>query len=94
MVDSGQIVAIPGDGTSEDDLIRASVGDADVLIAISGQDARNALSAQMAQRMYEVPVVFCRIDDPEKREVYSGLGLVVVSATSAVADVVLETLIE
>ena len=94
MVDGGQIVTIPGDGTREDDLARASVGNADVLIAVSGQDARNALTAQMAQRMYAVPMVICRIDDPQKREVYAGLGLVVVSATDAVANAVLETVIK
>lgn len=93
MVEEGHIVPVLGDGVREDDLIRASVIDADVLIAVSGSDAQNALAAQMAKQVYAVSVVICRIDDSGKQEMYNELGLVAVSATNVVAEIVLEAVL-
>ena len=92
MVDAGQIVPVPGDGTREDDLIKASIIEADVFIAVSGRDGSNAMAAQMAKAMYEVPLVICRIDDPDSQEMYNELGLVAISATGIAAKVVFETI--
>lgn len=89
-VDDGQIVPMVGDGTLEKDLRKATTQDADVFIAVSGRDAGNAMAAQIAKHVFRVPTVICRINDPTRKEMYSQLGLVTISATRMVTDMVLD----
>ena len=89
-IEDGLIVPIVGDGTLEEDLLRASVRDANVFLALTGTDTANALAAQMAKHLYRVPTVICRIDDPTIQGMYGGLGIVVISATALVAQMALE----
>ena len=89
-ISDGHIVPIIGDGTLQSDLLKAAVQDADVFMGLSDSDSENALSAQMAKLIYRVPLVICRIDDPTKQEMYNQLGLVAVSATTLVTNVVVD----
>ena len=89
-VEDGQVVPIVGDGTYEADLRRASTQDADLFIAVSGKDSINALGAQMAKHLLLVPTVICRMNDPVRNEMYSQLGLVTISATGLVTEMILE----
>ncbi len=89
LVDEGHIIPILGDGTLERDLRRASTQDADVFIAVSGKDAANALSAQIAHHMLHVPKVICRLSDSVMKEMYEGLELVTVSPTGLVTDLII-----
>ena len=59
-VEAGQIVPVVGDGTLESDLKSASVQDADVFVAVAGKDSFNALAAQLAKHILQVPTVICR----------------------------------
>lgn len=90
IVESGQIVPIIGDGTLEFDLRRASVPDANVFVAVTGKDSFNALAAQLAKHILQVPTVICRINDSTRSEMYCRLGLATVSATKLVSGMVLE----
>ena len=90
MVGSGQILPIVGDGTLEADLRKASAEDSDVLVAVAGRDTRNALAAQIAKHILQVPTVICRMNDPVRKEMYGGLGLITISASKLVTDMVLE----
>ena len=90
MIGDGHIVPILGNGTVENDLRKASTQDADVFIAVSDKDARNALAAQIAKDLLQVPTVICRMNDPTRREMYSQLGLVTVSAADLVTERALE----
>lgn len=89
-IESGHIVPIIGDGTLQQDQMRASVPDADVFLALSDDDTVNALAAQMSKHLYEVPTVICRIDDPTMQKVYNELGVVAISATSLVTEMVIK----
>lgn len=91
MVAYGHIVPIVGDGTLEEDLRKASIQDAGIFIAVAGRDATNALAAQIARHLLQVPRVICRIDDPTRKEMYGRLGLIAVSATTLAAEMVLES---
>ena len=84
--ESGEIVPIVGDGTLQNDLLKAAVEDADVFMALSESDTRNALAAQIASNIFRVPTVVCRVEDPIMQKVYSGLGIVTIGATALVAD--------
>ena len=90
LIEGGRVVPIQGDATLEAGLMKVNIRDADVFVAVSGKDARNALAAQMARQLYEVPLVICRINDPERQELYNGLGLVAFSATNLLKELVIE----
>ena len=89
-IKNGQIVPIIGDGTLERDLRKAMAHDADVFIAVARRDTTNAMSGQIAQHVFRVPSVICRINDPVRKEMYAQLGLITVSATRMVTDMVLD----
>ena len=90
MIANGHIVPIVGDGTLGADLRKASTQDADIFIAASGRDTYNALAAQLAKHIFQVPKVVCRLNDPARREMYGQLGLIAISATQLVTDMVVE----
>ena len=90
MIGDGRILPILGDGTLEVDLRMAATQDADMFIAASGKDALNALAGQIARHILQVPTVICRINEPTRKEMYSRLGLITISATSLVTEMVLE----
>ncbi len=92
MVESGQIVPVIGDGVQEHHLRRAEIEKADVFVAVSARDTQNALAAQMAKHIFQVPKVVCHINDPGRQEMYTKLGLTVVSPTKHISDMVLEAL--
>jgi trk system potassium uptake protein len=83
---SSEIVPIVGDGTLQQDLLKAAVEDADVFMALSDSDTRNALAAQVASNIFRVPTVICRVEDPIMQKVYEGLGIVTIGATTLVAE--------
>ena len=89
MISDGQIVPIVGDGTIESDLRKAFSHEAEVFIAVTGRDTRNALAAQTAKHIFQVPNVICRMNDPIRTEMYNELGIVAISATKLVSDMVL-----
>ncbi len=86
----GRIVPLVGDGTLQHDLLAASIQDSDVFVGLTPSDTTNAFAAQIAKHIYQVPVVVCRVDDPALRDMYEKLQIVAVSATSLVADKVVE----
>ena len=89
-VEDGHIVPILGDGTLEEDLRKADTQDADIFIAVTDKDTRNALAAQMAQHLLRVPKVICQMNDPTNQEMYTQLGVMTVSATVLVTASVLD----
>ena len=90
MTADGHIVPIIGDGTLEHDLRQAATQEADIFIAVSGKDTRNALSAQLAKHILQVPTVICRMNDPTRKEMYDQLELVTVSASTLITRMVVE----
>jgi trk system potassium uptake protein len=70
-----------GNGTDEDVLRRAGISRADAFVAVTNGDNRNILAAQLAQHIFHVPRVMCRIYDPIRQETYNGLGLESISPT-------------
>lgn len=85
-------VALLGDGTDEEVLRKAGIEQADAFIAVTQGDNRNVLACQIASKVFNVPRVLCRIYDPLRRELYESLGLVAVSPTVVMSDLLLEKL--
>ncbi len=61
--------------TMQDVLAEAQLATTELLAALSNDDQSNALVAQMGLHVFKVPAVICRLDNPDLRELYSGLGL-------------------
>ncbi len=85
-IESGEIVPIVGDGTLQQDLLKAAIEDADVFMALSQSDTKNVLAAQVASNIFRVPTVVCRVEDPITQKIYAGLGIVTIGSTTLVAD--------
>ena len=81
------------DGILEEELIEAGIQHADVFVAVSTRDTRNALAAQKAQHIINTPKVVCRVGDPERQEMYNNLGLATVSSTKVTSALILEAVL-
>ena len=66
---------LAGDATDEEFLRKAGLQGADAFIALTRDDDRNAMAAQIAKHIFGVPKVICRIYDPPREEFYKTLGL-------------------
>jgi trk/ktr system potassium uptake protein len=86
--------ALLGNGIDEDMLKRAGIEEADAFCALTNGDNRNIMSAEMAQKVFNVPKVVCRIYDPIRYEVYKDLGLGVICPTIVGTDMVHEILVK
>ena len=63
------------DAAMQDYLQEASVALAELFVALSPDDLANVLVSQAASHLFNVPMVICRIDDPDLRQMYAGLGI-------------------
>ena len=79
--DFPQSSTVLGDGTDEDVLRRAGIEKAQAFVAATNGDNRNILAAQIAQHIFHVPRVLCRIYDPIRQQTYNDLGLESISPT-------------
>jgi Trk K+ transport system NAD-binding subunit len=66
------------DPMMQDYLQEGGIGITEVFLALSGNDYRNALVAQIARHIFNVHTVICRLENPQLQQLYSGLGLKVI----------------
>ena len=72
---------IQGLGFDEEVLKRAGIDDADALLAFTGGDNSNLMSAQIAREKYQIENACARVKDPLRAEVYRDMGLKVFCTT-------------
>lgn len=77
---------VAGNGMDEDVLKRAGIDSADVLTAVTDKDNSNIMVAQIAQRLYQVPKVIARVNDPANTETFQRLGVDTACLTSLCAS--------
>ena len=80
-----------GNGVDKDVQREAGCEGADIFMALANGDNRNAMAAQVAQHLLNVPRVVARIFDPERAEVYRELGVRAVNPTILITDEVRES---
>jgi trk system potassium uptake protein TrkA len=85
-----QGTALVGNGLDQETLKRAGIEEADAFVAVTQGDNRNVMAAQVAQQIFNVPKVVCRIYDPLRQELYSTLGLETISPTTVFAQMLRE----
>ena len=74
----GVQVVLTAEPTMQDFLQQAGVDTVDIFLALSDDDHQNALLAQIARHIYNVPKVICHLDNPQLQIFYAGLGMDVV----------------
>jgi trk system potassium uptake protein TrkA len=74
----GVEVVLTIEPTMQDYLQLAGVDTTDIFLALSDDDHRNALTAQIARHIFNVPKVICHLDNPQLQILYASLGLDVV----------------
>jgi trk system potassium uptake protein TrkA len=79
-------VTVRGSGTDEDVLREAGAEMADLLMALTEGDNRNALAAQMAKHVFGIPRNLAKVNDPLRADAYRSLGLEIICRTTMLAD--------
>lgn len=82
-----------GFGIDRDDLVRAGIGEAQALAAVTSGDNTNILCARIARENFEVPHVVARIYDPRRALIYQRLGIPTVATVSWTVDQVVRRLL-
>lgn len=77
---------VQGLGFDEDVLERAGIEECNVLAAVTQHDNTNLMCAEVARRLYNVPLVISRLYNPDHENAYSQIGIDYVCGTSLVAD--------
>jgi trk system potassium uptake protein TrkA len=75
-----------GNGTDEDVMRGAGAEQADLLMALTEGDNRNALAAQLGKHTFGIPRVIAKINDPLRGEAYRALGLETICRTIILGD--------
>lgn len=79
-----------GTGIDEDVLRIANIDTADTFIALSENDNRNIMAAQVARAIFNVPQVIIRIYDPVREDTYRRLGFSTICPTTTISSLVIE----
>ncbi len=66
---------IKGIEFDSDNLIEAGVEEADALIAVTSDDNINIMVALIAERIYKIPQIIARVNDPDKKFIYQKLNI-------------------
>jgi hypothetical protein len=75
-----------GNGTDEDVVRTAGAEQADMLMALTEGDNRNALAAQLGKHTFGIPRVIAKVNDPLRGEAYRALGLETICRTIILGD--------
>ncbi|RII00248.1 TrkA family potassium uptake protein [candidate division NPL-UPA2 bacterium Unc8] len=83
---------IGDDGTGFHAFEDADAEDADVVIALTGQDEDNLIACQLANHHFQVPHTIARVRNPQNKELFKKLGGVttVVCTTSIISSTIEE----
>lgn len=66
---------IKGVEFDSDKLIEAGIKQADSILAVAPDDNTNIVVSLIAERIYHVPKIIARVNDPEKNFIYDKLGI-------------------
>lgn len=85
---------VVGTGIDYDVLKRAGAKSSDGFVAVTDGDNRNIMAALIAQRMFKIERVVCRIYDPPRGQMYRELGVQTVVPTTVGAKLIRDTLMQ
>lgn len=78
---------VTGNIIDQDVLVKAGIEQADVFLALTGDDNANLFSAQIAKELFKVKRVIIRVDEPVRANAFAEeLGLITICGTELIAD--------
>ncbi len=87
--DKYDIKVICGDGSEKKTLEKAGVEDAELVLAVTQDDQDNLVICQLAERQYNVPQTFTRVNTPGNEKLFDWLGVnVAISSASLLSALV------
>jgi trk system potassium uptake protein len=87
-------LTLVGNGFSLDLLRQAGIEKADAFCAVTNGDNTNLISAQVARKIFNVPKVIARVYDPRRANIYTALGLDILSGTILFASMIRDKIVE
>ncbi len=80
-----------GDGCETSTLAQVGTGRADMLVAVTGDDADNLVACQVAKHKFKVPRTIARIRNPKNEKLFKMLGIdVTISSTNVILEQITE----
>lgn len=86
----GQFLVINGDGCDSRFQEDAGIRKADVFVGATGQDDTNLVGCEIAQRVFHVPRVIARVNNPKNLRIFREVGIECVSSTTLIANLIEE----
>ena len=86
----GNYLVIHGDGCDSRFQEDAGVRGADVFVATTGKDDNNLVACEIAQRVFHVPRVVARVNNPKNLRIFQEVGIECVSSTTLIANLIEE----
>lgn len=86
----GQYLVINGDGCDSSSQEDAGIRQADVFVSATGQDDTNLVACEIAQRVFQVPRVIARVNNPKNLRIFREVGIECVSSTTLIANLIEE----
>ena len=87
LIDELGSVAVRGDGCEASVLAKAGTIRADMLVAVTGDDADNLVACQVAKHKFAVPRTIARVRNPRNESLFRKLGVdVTVSSTNLILE--------
>lgn len=86
----GSVLVIQGDGcevTCQED---AGVQQADIFVAVTGQDEDNLAACEIANRVFGISRAIARVNDPKNLRIFRRLGIESISSTALIARMIQE----
>lgn len=87
---NGQIIR--GIEFDNDNLLAGGIKQADVLLAVTPDDNINITVALVASKIYHVPKIIARANDPARKYIYEILGIEIINPTQLSADILISNL--
>lgn len=86
----GEYLVINGDGCDSRYQEDAGIRMADIFVGATGQDDTNLVACEIAQRVFRVPRVIARVNNPKNLRIFREVGIECVSSTTLIASLIEE----
>ena len=86
----GSYLVINGDGCDSRSQEDAGIRQADAFVGATGQDDTNLVACEIAQRVFSVPRVIARVNNPKNLRIFREVGIECVSSTTLIANLIEE----
>ncbi len=84
------IEVIHGDGSEKEVLEKAGIEQCDVVLAVTEDDQDNLVICQLAERQYNIPRTFTKVNTPGNEKLFNWLGVNVAVSSAAILSAMVD----